>query len=231
MNSDAGRVTYTGVSLMDVLMRAYDVNSDRITGPSWLGTERYDILAKLPDGVSKEQIPAMLQTLLAERFRMTVHRETKEQSVYALVVGKDGPKLKKSDAGAPASGVPAQSKHVFVTSVTGPDGILRLVAKSVTMSSFSNVLSNMVSRLVVDMTEIQGDYDISLEMGANEMVGTTTVVAGAGTADGAATPVRSSASSAVVFTAIQQIGLKLEPRKAPVEYLVVDKAEKVPTKN
>ena len=93
------------------------------------------------------------------------------------------------------------------------------------MSSFSSVLCNMVRRPVVDMAETQGDYDVSLEMGANEMEGTTTVVAGA------ATPVRASASSGAIFTAVQQIGLKREPRKAPVEYLVVDKAEKVPTEN
>ena len=95
MGGDPGRVNYTNVSLRNVLMRAYDVRSYQITGPSWLDTERYDIVAKVPEGVPKEQIPAMLQNLLAERFQMTIHRETKEQSVYALVVGKNGPEAQE----------------------------------------------------------------------------------------------------------------------------------------
>src|SRR5262249_21050048 len=71
-----------------------------ITGPAWLDSERFDITAKVPDGVSKEQIPAMLQVLLAERFKMTVRKEGKEEPIYGLVVGKGGPKLKKSDDNA-----------------------------------------------------------------------------------------------------------------------------------
>jgi len=231
MDSDAGRVAYTGVSLMNVLIRAYDVNYDRIKGPAWLESEHYDIIAKLPDGAPKEQIPAMLQNLLAERFQMTVRRETKEQSVYALVVGRDGPKLKKSDgSGASPAFAGADLRRAVVTSVTGPDGVSRMVAKGLTMSSLSDVLSRMVGRPVVDMTEIQGNYDISLEMGAGASVGMPTAVAGAD-ATGAAAPVRESASSASIFAVIQQIGLKLESRKAPIEYIVVDKAEKVPTEN
>ena len=100
MRGDAGRVAYANVSLKQVLAKAYDVKSYQITGPAWLGTEHYDILAKAPDGVPKEQVPAMLQALLAERFHMTIHRETKDQSVYAIVVGKGELKLKKYDESA-----------------------------------------------------------------------------------------------------------------------------------
>jgi uncharacterized protein (TIGR03435 family) len=271
MGGDAGRVTYTNATLKNVLMRAYDVKIYQITGPSWLDSERYDINAKVPDGVSKEQIPAMLQALLAERFQMKVHRETKEQSVYALVVGKNGPKLKKYDEsaavfgfggpdGAPpppppppggaSTGLAARStggggpggpmpRGAMMVSINGSNGTVRIQTKGNTLSGLANMLSGFLDRPVVDMTGIQGDYDISLEAATSEFSGMrllTPMGAGAGPMPGAstdspATPAPDSAPAASIFTSIQQLGLKLEPRKAPVEFIVVDKAEKVPTEN
>jgi len=113
MGGDEGRITYTGVPLKLVMTRAYGVKQHQISGPSWLDSERFDINAKIPDGVSREQVPAMLQNLLAERFKMTIRRETKEQSVYALVVGKNGPKLTKAseeDGGPVFDGDPKGEK-------------------------------------------------------------------------------------------------------------------------
>jgi len=89
-------VDYGNVSLKDVLATAYAVKRYQITGPSWLDSERYDITAKLPDGVSRDQVPVMLQALLTDRFKMSIHKESKEEPVYALTVGKNGPKLTKS---------------------------------------------------------------------------------------------------------------------------------------
>ena len=93
---DPGLVNYSSVSLKGVLCRAYNLLPDKIVGPSWLDSERYDIVAKVPKDAPTGQIPSMLQSLLAERFRMSVHWETKQTPGYALVVGKSGPKLTKS---------------------------------------------------------------------------------------------------------------------------------------
>jgi uncharacterized protein (TIGR03435 family) len=104
------------------------------------------------------------------------------------------------------------------------------------MGGLTNMLSVVLDRPVVDMTEIQGKYDITLEMGSDELVGMRTAMAAAGAlprppADGAATPAPDSAPAASIFTSIQQLGLKLEPRRVPTAYIVVDKAERVPTEN
>jgi uncharacterized protein (TIGR03435 family) len=266
MGGDAGRVDYANVSLKQVLGKAYDVKSYQITGPSWLDSERYDIIAKVPDGVPKEQIPAMLQALLAERFHMTIHRETKEQSVYAIVVGKGELKLKKYDenaspvfafnqagaplppppppppggagrvgvaagrggGGGPAGAMPKGGAMVSMSS----NGATHLQARGSTLSGLAGMLSSFMDRPVVDMTGIEGEYDISLEAAAEEMVGMKmTVIGSPGPAGGAPAPAPETAPTASIFTSIQQLGLKLEPRKAPIEYVVVDKAEKVPTEN
>jgi uncharacterized protein (TIGR03435 family) len=199
IGGDAGRVNFAGATLKDVLMRAYNVKGYQIAGPSWLDSEYYNIVAKVPDGVPKEQIPAMLRALLAERFQMTVRRETREQPGYALVVGKGGPKLKKSADSAAAGGAPRGPSYGIRTS-----GDTRFEdAYGFTLSGLAELLTNGLHQPVIDMTGIEGSYDITLEFDR----------------DGS------------VFTAIQQLGLKLEPRKAPVECIVVEKAEKVPTEN
>jgi uncharacterized protein (TIGR03435 family) len=262
MGGDAGQVDYTNVSLKQVLAKAYDVKSYQITGPSWLDSERYDIVAKVPDGVAKEQIPAMLRALLADRFQMKVHRETKEQSVYAIMVGKNGPKLTKYDenaspvftfnqAGDPLPPPPggagriataagrgggggsggAMAKGGAMVSMTS-NGATHLQARGSTLAGLADMLSSFMDRPVVDMTGIEGEYDISLEAAADEIVGMKMRVIGSpGPAGGAPAPAPESAPTASIFTSIQKLGLKLDPRKAPIESVVVDKAEKVPTEN
>ena len=96
-SGDPGRVTYTFSTIRDLMVDAYSVKRYQISGgPKWLDSERFDIVAKVPVGATKEQVKVMLQNLLAERFKLTLHRETKELPVYALVVGAKGPKLKDS---------------------------------------------------------------------------------------------------------------------------------------
>jgi uncharacterized protein (TIGR03435 family) len=93
---DPGQITYTNVSFKNLLMNAYNVKGYQLTGPKWLDNERFDIVAKVPKGATKEEARVMLQNLLAERFKLSLHRETKELPIYALVVGKNGSKLKES---------------------------------------------------------------------------------------------------------------------------------------
>src|SRR3954451_10262547 len=83
---DPGRINFENVSLKNVIMRAYNVKGYQISGPSWLDSERFDITAKVPAGATKEQFQLMLQNLLAERFKLQLHRESKQMPVYALVV-------------------------------------------------------------------------------------------------------------------------------------------------
>jgi hypothetical protein len=121
---DPGQITYTNVSLQNVLINAYGVKGFQISGPGWLDSERYDIVAKVPRGATKEQFMGMLQNLLAERFKLTLHREKKDLPMYALVVGKNGPKLKESvDGPAPKEGGPVDGPATTMGRVTmGKDG-------------------------------------------------------------------------------------------------------------
>ncbi len=248
MGGDPGRVDYANVSLKDVLARAYNVKRFQISGPSWLDSERYDITAKVPDGVKPEQVPAMLQVLLTERFKMTTHKETKEQPVYALIVGKNGPKLTKSEdspEGAPPKtvagpdGVQRQiPKGAMMMQMSGPGGNAQMRASGITLARLSDMLSNMLDRPVLDMTSLTGNYDVTLDVSMEDMAGMRKMAmggpgAGAGPGGPGADhgPAPDSAPSASIYTAIQQLGLKLDPRKAPVEFLVIDRADKVPTEN
>ena len=96
--TDPGTLTCTNTPLKQLLVKAYDLKNYQVEGPAWLDSDGFDIVAKIPAGTSKEQFNLMLQSLLAERFKVTVHRETKTLPVYALTVGKNGPKLKEVDA-------------------------------------------------------------------------------------------------------------------------------------
>ncbi len=103
MKIDAGRVDIGYASLRDLVMQAYEMKPFQVTAPEWMTTQRFDILAKIPDGATKEQVPAMLRALLEERFKLVAHRENHELPVYSLEVAKGGPKFKE----APAREVPA----------------------------------------------------------------------------------------------------------------------------
>ncbi|MBI4875762.1 MAG: TIGR03435 family protein [Acidobacteria bacterium] len=230
MGGDPGRINYTGVTLKDVLARAYDVKRYQISGPSWLDSERYDIVAKVPDGAPREQIPAMLQSLLAERFKMAVHRESKQQPAYALVVGKNGPKLKKSEVTGDSGARATEPRGTMMMSSNG-----RLEARKTTLGAFSDLLSKLLDRPVVDLTKLEGYYDITLEVAMEDLAGMRKLPAMAGPGPGGPRqeggPAPDSAPSASIFTAVQQLGLKLDTRKLPIDYIVVGQANKVPTEN
>jgi uncharacterized protein (TIGR03435 family) len=206
---DPGLVVYSGVILKAVLSKAYNVPPDQIVGPSWLDSERYDIVAKVPKDAPEGQIPAMLQNLLAERFHMSVHLVTKQTQGYALVVGKSGPKLTKSAKQDEASGS-------FGFTSSG-----HLTWRAETLASVARSLSLFLGRPVVDMTEIQGRFDITLDASPDSLPGLHSF----GTAQADADPQPS------IFAAVRALGLNLEPREAAVKQLVVDSAQKIPTQN
>jgi len=299
MSVDGARVDIGFMSLADLLTAAYRVKPYQISGPDWMRQERFDILAKLPEGASADQVPDMLQALLIDRFKLTVHRENKEHPVYALLVGKNGPKLKESAetpdgpaADATALAVPdgrgpggrgpivfgtpdgnmtvkQEGRGVVVTGgrggmgaakmSMGANGVMRMELSKVKMSALADMLTRFVDRPVVDMTGLTGNYDVPLEIPMEDLMNMARAMApelglagpgrggaigpgpggfgpGAGGAGpgGAAGPAAGGASDpsgGSIFAAVQQLGLKLDPRKAPVETIVVDHLEKAPTEN
>jgi uncharacterized protein (TIGR03435 family) len=258
MKIDAARVDIGSMSLTDLIRVAYRVKPYQISGPDWMASERFDVLAKLPEGASGGQVPEMLQALLAERFKLTVHRERKEHAVYALVVGKNGPKLKESasDADAPAeindanpqvrvsgrgentqvsiSGGQIGTAHMSM----GPGGTMHLEAPKMNMAAFADTLSRFFDRPVVDLTELKGTYQVALDLSMEDLRNAArnfgVMAPGLGGGRGAARPPADAASDPgglSIFAAVQQLGLKLEPRKTPLDLIVIDHLEKTPTEN
>src|SRR5271157_834583 len=159
--SDPGQVTYTGATLRLLVMRAFDLKEHQINGPAWLDTERYDLVAKVPKGAPKEQVPEMLQRLLADRFKLVVHWESKQQRVYGLTVSSGGHHLK-------ASGAESQGR----ASVAFTAG--RVQMNGMTLGRFAEVLTTFLGYPVVDMTGIQGEFDIVLNVSMDELNGLRT---------------------------------------------------------
>jgi uncharacterized protein (TIGR03435 family) len=248
---DPGRFTAENLDLISLIAQAYDVKRFQVSGASWMASTRFDINAKVPAAATKEQFRLMLQNLLAERFKMTLHREKKEAPIYELVVAKGGPKLKES---APPSdeasarepeppGPPKLDKEgipVFPAGRQGamigfaPGGRARLQAMGQTMDQFINMLSNQVDRPVIDETGLKGKYDFSLsfamEMGMGRgMMGLPPPPPGDG---GPAATAPDGEAGPTLFTALQeQLGLRLEAKRGPVDILVIDRMEKTPTEN
>jgi uncharacterized protein (TIGR03435 family) len=259
MKIDAARVDIGGMSLADLIRVAYRVKPYQLSGPDWMASERFDVLAKMPEGATREQVPEMLQALLAERFKLAVHRESKEHAVYALVVGKGGPKLKESapDADALAGGdAPAaldvsvsgrgENTQVSISSgqigtahmSMGPNGIMRLEAPKMNMAALADTLSRFFDRPVVDLTGLKGTYQVALDLSMEDLrnAARTMGMMGPGMGGGreGTRPPSDAASDPgglSIFAAVQQLGLKLEPRKEPLDLIVIDHLEKAPTEN
>ncbi len=207
-----GKLTIRNVPMKVILMLAWHVRADALFGaPSWLESDRFDIVAKAPQTASTDEMRRMLQTLLAERFNLTVHTDQKVMPVYALVVGKAGPKMQPTEAGLlsergcrPADGAPEQ-KH--------------MACKHTTMAVLSDSLQEMSPRdfpvQVVDQTGLQGSYNFNL--------------------DWTPTPKSTEETPAVgrtLFDAVEfQLGLKLESKKLPQPVIVIDHIERVPKEN
>ncbi len=202
--------TNAPVKLMIKLM--YHVTDRQISGgPAWINTDLYDVEAKAERPASLDQLHQMFQNLLVDRFQLKFHRETKEMPCYALVLDKSGSKLKLNESPEPFD-FPIK-----------PGGRGKIVGQRVSMSYFTWFLSGlpMVDRPVVDKTGLSGNYDFTLEL-----LSEAAKLPGGDDREPAANPEGPS-----LFTALrEQLGLKLEPQKGPVEIMVIDHAEK-PTAN
>jgi uncharacterized protein (TIGR03435 family) len=207
-----GTFTASGTTLKVLVQQAFGVRDFQISGgPSWVNTERWDLKAK-PDGpagqIPPAQLQPMLRGLLEERFQLQTHRESKEMPVYELILAKGGSKL-QANRSEPGPGIRM--------------GRGELTGKKVTVALLMQVLSQQVGRTIVDKTGLTGEYDFSLNW-------TPEVGQGGGqfgSNAGGPTPPPPSGDGATIFTALQeQLGLKLEAAKGPVEMIVIDKAER-----
>jgi uncharacterized protein (TIGR03435 family) len=210
---DGAQAVGLRVPLSELVRQAYALKPFQVSGPAWMSSEPYDIHAKLPDGAKPDQVPAMLRTLLSDRFQLAFHRETRDHPVYALTVGKNGLKLPAADASY-------DQKMVVV------DGALHM-DRNMTMAELCDFLGRLVDRPVVDMTGLTDTYQVVLDIPTDELKRAKIAAEGIHTGDSASDPSGDSA----MFAAVQQLGLRLEPRKTAVEILVVDHAEKVPSEN
>lgn len=209
----ANRLVARNHALKTLIAAAYNLSPKAITGgPPWEDSDRYDILAKTPGDVrpNLEEQMTMLRKLLSERFKLTFHREPKELSIYTLSIGKNGPKLRESAATANPS--PAgPSPLIFIVSPQ----IVELPAHNASMDELASVLQrSALDRPVLDKTGLAGRYDFDLEWTPDE-----TQFGGAlgkpANPDGSTVP--------GLFAALQQqLGLRLESKKGPVELLVID---------
>jgi uncharacterized protein (TIGR03435 family) len=202
------RYSATNISLGGLIIAAYGVSPLQISAKSALLAERYDIEAKAEHPVTSEQMTRMLQSLLLERFKLRLSRQSKELPVYALVVGNSGAKVhqRRELIGGIASGTGSGRGHY--------------VAQNISMAAFAASLSPSVGKVVVDETELPGTYDVDL---------TFSPPAPTGASDEAGDPghVASTSAGPSIFNALQeQLGLKLEPKRAPVEFLIVDHIER-----
>ncbi len=208
-----------------LIQMAYRLPQDRITGPGWMREQRFDIMAKLPEGASKEQVPEMLQTLLAERFKLVVHHEQKVIPVYTLEVGKDGPKFHDSTAEDSAGGSCDGGFHKICRKMSMESLAAQLTRISQTMASMPGVLEWGIDRPVVDTTGLKGVYDFTVDYGRGAAGG------GGRGGPGAAAPPPTDGTPRSGIEAVKDLGLKLEPTKHAFDNLVVDHVERVPTEN
>lgn len=233
-----GRYVATALTLKDLVAFAYDVVEAQVSGgPSWIGRDRYDIdareeeadataLQKLPREQQSEQIRLMVQSLLADRMKLKVSHETRELPVYKLIVARNGPKFHESKPKAtPAAGTMGPNGHARPETrpLGGFPGDTRIFATE--MPPFAKALSFNLGRIVLDETGLKGKYDLRLDFAPyrsqSEMFGGTPIDK----------PLSPDSSGPSIFTALQeQLGLKLESTKGPVEVIVIDHIEK-PSEN
>jgi uncharacterized protein (TIGR03435 family) len=193
------QITETGISLAILIQLAFGLEQNQVSGPDWIQSQTYDIAAKTEGEVSltKEQMRPLLQQLLAERFRLTFHHETKAFPGYGLVVAKGGSKLQAAKEGVSKGG-----GYILRDGIRVPSATTKMLA---------GMLAISLRQPVVDKTGIAGDYEIKMSFAPEDA---------------------SDATLPSIFTAVQeQLGLKLEAQKVPLEMLVVDHAERTPTEN
>jgi uncharacterized protein (TIGR03435 family) len=245
LHLDGAQVRIVSLPMRDYIARAYRLKLYQVTGLEWLSSEKFDVSAKLPDGSTSDQIPEMLQALLAERFQLKMHRDTKELPVYALIVGKPPLKLQESAPDATASVPRKGDVNVAISGAEAGVSVdlgngssytfanSKFEVKKFTMDMLARQLERYADRPIVDMTELKGNYDLAVTVTPEDA---QTMLIHAAVNAGIVLPpqvLQAAENGSITSLAdgLQQLGLKMDARKAPLDILVVDSALKTPTQN
>jgi uncharacterized protein (TIGR03435 family) len=207
-------VDFQAASLKFLITFAYNVKDYQVVGPAWLTDSRWELVAKSAAPATHDEIAARMRSLLADRFRLQTHTETRDYAGLSLVAAKGGPRLKPA---APGDGAPVSPTSTFRW---GGGGIIR--APRMSMDALADRIATLLGRPVFDDTGIPGDYDLSIEYAPGESIQQI---------NAAGAPPPNANPGVSIFTSIQELGLKLEPRKVQLPTVVIDHIEKTPTEN
>lgn len=208
------RVTVVDHTLTGLVRLAFGVKEYQVAGEKWMSTDLYQMVATIPDGKSAQDAPVMLQHLLQQRFRLSVRRESREMNVYALLQGKDGPKLKPAEGGGDGKPPTAGALQEMVRAETGArngtpaTSVMRHIRGNLTMAALADRLTPLTDRPVLDLTAIDGAFDIDIAYAVDD-----------------ANPASNIAH------AMRPFGLRLEAQKAPMPFIVIEKADRAPAGN
>jgi uncharacterized protein (TIGR03435 family) len=229
MRNSPGQFATGNLPLRMVITQAYALQGYQVVGgPSWIESERWDIVARMPEGTStQDQRREMVRTLLADRFKLVTHMETRELPIYALVTARSdrklGPELRQTAtdcaavrkaraANGPASFNLAEFRECGLSMGGGPGGAMAFRAQGMAIAQFARLMESYVDRPIFDRTELSGEFDVEITF--------TPERGGPPRADLPASEAPS------IFTALQErLGLTLEPTRGPIEVLVIDSIE------
>jgi uncharacterized protein (TIGR03435 family) len=206
---DPQRLLGRGVSLKGLIQWAYQVTDAQVAGAAgWIDSKRYDFEAKAEGSHTRDELVQMLQSLLAERFKLALHRETKEQQAYVLATGKKTLNLQEAQPGRPAS--------IAMQPGPGPGDsiVLKITGQSVSMRYLTDYLTNIVGRVVVDRTNLTGSFDFQAQESWSPSPNSD----------------KRTLVTDALLDAMSQLGFNLSSQRIPIEILVVDHAEE-PTEN
>jgi len=233
--NEPGRLRFPAVTLKTLLMFAYDVKDFQIVGPGWLGDERFAVEATMLADTTQDQTRAMLRNLIADRFKTEIHRENRPLPIYSLVIAKSGLKLPKTppprpkqlgDSNFAADGFPVVPPEFTGVLTFVINRQAKITAQHATMRELATELERLLGVPVRDETQLTDKFDFVLKFSPEGLNGPGGRSVPATTALDAPDPQRD------IFSALQSdIGVKLESKRDPVEVIVIDHAEKLPTDN
>jgi len=244
MRVDGAQVHFANTQLRGFITTAYKRRIYQVIGPDWLANAHFDVDAKLPAGATRAQIPEMLKSMLEDRFQIKVREDSKDFSVYGLVLSRGAPKLKDMTDPGEMSDLNAASE---VKGYGGPGGMgadyghgssydLRdgkFEAKKFSMSRLASLLTSWVDRPVIDMTGLVGAYDIAFAVPDDELraLVSRSFLSGGGVLPPENVRKLDEIGNDSLLAGLRAAGLKLEARKAPVSVLVIESILKSPTNN
>jgi uncharacterized protein (TIGR03435 family) len=250
--ADPERITDSQVTLQTLLREAYGVQYDQIQGPGWMAEQKYDLVAKVPPGATKDDLKLMLQDLLVDRFKLSLHRVTKDFPVYELTIAKGGSKLKENtdpnltpcrpgECGDPLNlpldknGFPQLPPGKSGSIAKAVNGVVRMTVRGLPLSSLLFQVGTQLGTItgpnsfapgrIVDRTGLTGKYDFNLEYAGAGGIGAALSLP---TSPEGAEP---SGGLPLIDAIEKQLGLKLSKTTASYEVLVIDHAERIPAEN